>query len=106
MAVASVSIPKYCRHNASGRASVKIQGKRHYFGRFGTPDSKERYARLVAELAASPVAPAAVVPTKNAAGLTRQPVTNPCRFYHRIPRNMDFIASRADPCERVSTACK
>jgi len=67
MAVASVSIPKYCRHNASGRAYVKIQGKRHYLGRFGTPDSKERYARFVAELAASPVAAAAVVPTASAA---------------------------------------
>ena len=63
MAVVPISIPRYCRHKASGRAYVKVQGQRHYLGRYNTPDSKQRYARFVAELAASPVAPAVVVPT-------------------------------------------
>jgi integrase len=62
MSVVSVSIPKYCRHNASGRAYVKIHGKRHYLGRYGTPESKERYARFVSELAVNPV----VTPTPSA----------------------------------------
>jgi hypothetical protein len=34
---------------------VQIKGKRHYLGVWGTPKSKERYARFVAELAANPV---------------------------------------------------
>ncbi len=40
MAVVSFSIPKYCRHKASGRAYVKIKGKRHYLGRYGTPEEQ------------------------------------------------------------------
>jgi integrase len=83
----AVSVPKYCRHNASGRAYVKIQGKRHYLGRYGTPESKERYARFVAELAASPVAPAAVVPTGSAGGLTVVELADAyheyCKTYYR-----------------------
>ena len=59
MAVVSFSVPKYRHHKGSGQAFVQVKGKRHYLGRYGTPDSKERYARFVAELAASPVVAAA-----------------------------------------------
>ena len=82
MAVVSDSIPKYCHHKASGQAFIQIQGKRHYLGNYGTPKSKEAYARFVAELAASPVAPAAV-PHGSAAGLT---VVELADAYQVLPR--------------------
>jgi len=65
MAVVSFSVPKYRHHKGSGQAFVQVKGKRHYLGAYGSPKSKEAYSRFVAELAASPVAPAALVPTSS-----------------------------------------
>lgn len=42
-------IPSYCHHKASGQAVVRIDGKDHYLGAFGSADSHEKYARLLAE---------------------------------------------------------
>ena len=42
-------IPSYCRHRASGRAVVRIDGKDHYLGPYGSPESHEEYERLIAE---------------------------------------------------------
>ncbi len=43
------STPKYRHHRASGNAVVKIQGKDHYLGKYGTEESKAKYDRLIAE---------------------------------------------------------
>ena len=43
------STPKYRHHRASGNAVVKIQGKDHYLGTYGTKASKAKYDRLIAE---------------------------------------------------------
>ncbi len=45
----SVRIPKYRLHKASGQALVQISGCRTYLGKHGTPESRERYRRLIAE---------------------------------------------------------
>ena len=42
-------IPSCCRHKASGQAVVRINGKDEYLGRYGTPESYEKYHRLIAE---------------------------------------------------------
>jgi integrase len=42
-------VPKYRRHKPTGQAVVTLSGKDHYLGTFGTAQSQERYARLVAE---------------------------------------------------------
>jgi hypothetical protein len=39
--------PKYARHS-SGQARVRIGGKVHYLGPYGSPESRERYGKLVA----------------------------------------------------------
>ena len=44
----SVRIPKYRKHS-SGLAFVEIHGQRQYLGQHGTPESKEKYRRIVAE---------------------------------------------------------
>ena len=41
-------VPKLGRH-ASGQAVVRLGGKDHYLGRFGTPDAQAKYDTLIAE---------------------------------------------------------
>lgn len=42
-------VPSYCHHRRSGRAVVRIDGKDHYLGPYGSPESHEEYERLIAE---------------------------------------------------------
>lgn len=42
-------IPSYCRHRASGQAYVTIGGREHYLGVYGSPESHQKYSRLIAE---------------------------------------------------------
>lgn len=44
-------IPAYRLHKASGQARVIINGQHIYLGRYGSPESREKYARIVAEAA-------------------------------------------------------
>jgi integrase len=41
-------VPSYTRHKASGRAVVRLHGRDHYLGPYGSPESHERYAKLIA----------------------------------------------------------
>lgn len=41
--------PKYRHHKASGQAIVTIEGRDHYLGLDGSPESHEKYQRLVAQ---------------------------------------------------------
>jgi len=42
-------IPQLTLHKASGRAVVRLTGRDHYLGTFGSPEAKEAYDRLIAE---------------------------------------------------------
>ena len=42
-------IPSYLPHKRSGQARVRIGGRDIYLGTFGSPESKELYAQLIAE---------------------------------------------------------
>ncbi|MEI8381447.1 MAG: hypothetical protein WCJ09_15070 [Planctomycetota bacterium] len=48
------SLPSYTHHRASGQARVRIAGRDIYLGLYGSPESHERYARLIAERAVEP----------------------------------------------------
>lgn len=51
-------IPRYRHHKTTGRAIVRLDGRDVYIGRFGSPESRQRYARIIADLAAGrPVLP-------------------------------------------------
>ena len=41
--------PSYCLHKATGQAVVRIDGKDCYLGKYGTPQSRDAYDRLIAE---------------------------------------------------------
>lgn len=43
----SKNIPAYCLHKASGQAYVKLDGKRCYLGKHGSPESHRKYADLI-----------------------------------------------------------
>ncbi len=63
--------PSYRLQKARGCAVVTIEGKNHYLGRYGSPESREKYGRLIAEwshrTALSPIRP---LPTVDAADLS------------------------------------
>jgi len=49
----SNSVPAYCRHRASGKAIVRINGHDHYLGPYDSKESRAEYDRVVAEWLAS-----------------------------------------------------
>src|SRR4051794_35078208 len=42
-------IPSYRLHKPTGQAVVRLDGRDHYLGKYGTPQSQEAYHRKVAE---------------------------------------------------------
>lgn len=49
--------PKYRHYKPKNLAVVRINGRDHYLGRYGSAESKEKYARLIAEWATTGGAP-------------------------------------------------
>ena len=47
-------IPKYDHHRPTGQARVRIRGKTHYLGKFGSKASREKYRQLIAEMSLPP----------------------------------------------------
>ena len=45
----SRKVPAYGHHKASGQARVRLDGKDHYLGAYGTAASRQEYDRVVAE---------------------------------------------------------
>ncbi len=43
-------IPAYVHHKPTGQARVRINGRDHYLGKYGSPESHERYDELISEL--------------------------------------------------------
>lgn len=41
-------VPKLCHHKASGHAYATLGGKPVFFGRWGDPETRERYDRAIA----------------------------------------------------------
>ena len=41
--------PAYLHHKATGQARCRINGKDHYLGSYGSPQSREKYAELIDE---------------------------------------------------------
>ena len=56
MSKKKAQVPQYCLHKPSGRAYLRIRGRVHYIGKYGSPESRAEYGRLVAEIAVAPVA--------------------------------------------------
>jgi len=53
----SARIPKYCLHKPTGCAYVRVRGRMIYPGKWGSPESREKYGRAIAKSAVVPLAP-------------------------------------------------
>ena len=62
-------VPAYGLHRPTGQARVILNGRHVYLGRYGSPDSWEKYHRLVAEQFARPFAPS-TLPSAQCSELT------------------------------------
>jgi hypothetical protein len=49
MSNVNLRVPKLCRHRATGRAVVRLNGKDFYLGRYGSAAAKAEYDRLITE---------------------------------------------------------
>jgi len=72
--------PKYCKMN--GQAVVYYQGRPHYLGRHGTPESKTAYARFIAGIQANPTVPQ----SKAEKHVRTTSITAPSRTYRHPQR--------------------
>jgi integrase len=107
-------VPSYRRQREKGRpdrAIVTIDGKRHVLGRYGSEESRRRYAELLAALEAAtaddpPRAPAHVAPTvaqlmvaylAHCAEYYRLPTGQPRREYFIIRDALKFVRAEAAP---------
>jgi integrase len=55
-------IPSYLPHTASGQARVRVNGRDVYLGPYGSPESKQEYARFIAENVGNGKPPTITVP--------------------------------------------
>src|SRR3954452_20709072 len=66
MPARSTRIPSYRHYRPKDLAVVRIDGHDHYLGKYDSPESRERYHRLIAEWfaprAPSPAAPPGHIP--------------------------------------------
>lgn len=56
-------IPSYLPHPASGQARVRVNGRDIYLGPFGSPESKQAYARFLAEHCGNGEPPSITIPS-------------------------------------------
>lgn len=71
MARKANAIPSYLLHKQSGQARVRINGRDHLLGRFGSEESRIRYGELISKVAAGrPIDPFSPKVSSPDAGLT------------------------------------
>jgi len=56
-------IPSYLPHPASGQARIRVNGRDIYLGPFGSPESKQAYARFIAEQCGNGEPPSLTIPS-------------------------------------------
>ncbi|MEI7903028.1 MAG: site-specific integrase, partial [bacterium] len=56
--------PGYSHHKASGQAYVRLNSREHYLGRYGSPESRAAYQRVVGEWLVTRAAPLPGDPVK------------------------------------------
>ena len=82
-------LPKYCRHKATNRAFVRIEGKMYYLGKYNSEASRREYDRIIGEFVAN----------------GRQPFHRPdeIRIENLVARFLDYVYKEQDYCERSQT---
>jgi integrase len=68
-------LPSYRLHKPSGQAVVTINGRDHYLGAFGTPESRAEYDRIIAEYLANWQTRSAISPAIDAGSIQSNDLT-------------------------------
>jgi integrase len=76
--------PKYSLHKPSGQARVRYLGRDHYLGPYGSRESREAYARLIAEFSRDDPAPFSAPGGLTVAELILK-FWGHCQVYYRHP---------------------
>ncbi len=66
------NVPAYSHHRSSGQAIVRISGRDHYLGPHDSPESREKYDRLIAEWLSNGRQPVIQIPNENRARQTSE----------------------------------
>jgi len=82
MAAPAQHVPKYRHYKPKNLGVVRIDGRDHYLGKFGSPESYEKYHRLLAERYARGPAIADVNP-EGKPGADSLTITELCVGYYR-----------------------
>ena len=82
-------LPKYCRHKATNRAFVRIEGKMYYLGKYNSEASRREYDRIIGEFVAN----------------GRQPFHRPdeIRIENLVSRFQDYVHNEQDFCKYSKT---
>lgn len=91
-------IPSYGLHKPSGQARVYLNGRHVYLGPHGSPGSREKYARLIAEHLAGPS-----VATSSPATVAGAILRYPRRRLSSLTTRSSRVPTR--PPGRASTPC-
>jgi hypothetical protein len=69
-------IPTYRLHKATGQAVVVLRGRSVYLGKFGTPESRTKYDRVIARYLADRADPDSAASKSSAQPITTTPAAD------------------------------
>lgn len=98
--------PSYWLHKPTAQARVRIEGKDHYLGEYGSPESRERYDDLIAEWFAKQgdisrhnltIDDLSLLFTEHAAGYYRRANGTPTGTIHNIKDALRYVVKLYGP---------
>src|SRR5262245_17745886 len=101
----NLHIPKHCHHKASGRGVVRLNGRDHYTGKWGSSAADTEYKRLVAEWLANhciPVPPSGAPESTTGGGRMRITVVDLILAFWRNVQNYYRRADGTQTGEEVN----
>lgn len=87
-------IPKYRHHKASGLAVITVNGRDHYLGPYGTPESRDAYAKIVDEWNTMGQASTYGILTDASVSMLINDYLNFCEGYYPKSKNSETVHAK------------